>query len=77
MKQVEVEVKSNFYLFRKAFKNTAFHNCHFYQVNWFPKTRKFLGFLTSDGDTFVYSLHRYRYIISNDRYKWTPSVICL
>jgi hypothetical protein len=34
---------------------------------------------TSDGHTFVYSLHRYRYryIVSNDRYKQTPSVICL
>jgi hypothetical protein len=33
----------------------------------------------SDGHTFVYSLHRYRYryIVSNDRYKRTPSVICL
>jgi hypothetical protein len=35
--------------------------------------------LISDGHTFVYSLHRYRYcyIISNDRYKRTPSVICM
>jgi hypothetical protein len=35
--------------------------------------------MTSDGHTFVYSLHRYRYryIVSNDRYKRTPSVICL
>jgi hypothetical protein len=33
----------------------------------------------SDGHTFVYSLHRYRYryIVSNYRYKRTPSVICL
>jgi hypothetical protein len=35
--------------------------------------------IVSDGHTFVYSLHRYRYryIVSNDRYKRTPSVICL
>jgi hypothetical protein len=33
----------------------------------------------SDGHTFVYLLHRYcyRYIVSNDRYKRTPSVIFL
>jgi hypothetical protein len=33
--------------------------------------------LTSDGHTFVYLLHRYRYIVNYDRYKRTPSVICL
>jgi hypothetical protein len=34
---------------------------------------------TRDGHIFVYSLHRYRYryIVSNDRYKQTPSVIFL
>jgi hypothetical protein len=34
--------------------------------------------ISSDGHKFVYSLHRYRYryIVSNDRYKQTPSVIC-
>jgi hypothetical protein len=32
---------------------------------------------TSDGHTFVYSLHHYHYyyIVSNDRYKQTPSVM--
>jgi hypothetical protein len=38
-----------------------------------------VGLRLSDGHTCVYSLHRYRYryIVSNDRYKRTPSVICL
>jgi hypothetical protein len=39
----------------------------------------YLNIYFSDGHIFVYSLHRYRYryIVSNDRYKRTPSVICL
>jgi hypothetical protein len=31
----------------------------------------------SDGHKFVTLLHRYRYIVSNDRYKRPPSVISL
>jgi hypothetical protein len=35
--------------------------------------------ISSDGHKIVYSLHRYRYryIVSNDRYKRTLSVSCL
>jgi hypothetical protein len=60
---------------------TTFYEFSVASPQSYSQNRKVLchSLFSSDGHTFVYSLHRYhyRYIVSNDHYKQTPSVICL